>query len=178
MARVPGTALSNGTASPPTAALTSLRRPLWFPRSDSSGGGAKYSESGGLAIGLPPGATGGWRSVALDPMPVGAYELRLNVDVSGDRPISLRVAIETSDAPSAVPLAARQLVVWPADRHAVVTLPWTSDGAQSFAFSVTAGVDSGSARLRIDAIDLVRVWSTVAGSPRFVEPSLAGRAEE
>ena len=167
-----------GTASPSTAALASLHPPLWFPRSEDLSGGAKYSEGGGLTIGLPPGAAGGWRSIALDPMPVGAYELRLNVNVSGQGPIRLGVAIEPSDAPGATPLAARELVVRPTGRNAVVTLPWTSDGAQSFAFSVTAGVDSGSARLRVDAIDLVRVWPTVAGSPRFVEPSLAGRAEE
>lgn len=167
-----------GTASPSTAALASLHPPLWFKRSEGADGGAKYSKSGDLSIGLPPGAVGGWRSIALDPMPVGAYELRLNVDVSGDGPVRLRVAIEPSDAPGVAPLAARELVVRPADRNAAVTLPWTSDGAQSFAFSVSASVDSASARLRLDAIDLVRVWPTVAGSPRFIEPSLAGRAEE
>jgi hypothetical protein len=167
-----------GTASPATAALASLHPPLWFKLSGDLGGSAKFPEGAGLAIDVPPGATGGWRSIALDPMPIGAFELRVTVEVSGDGPIRLGLAIEPSDAPGAAPLSACDVVLPQADRNAVVTLPWTSDGARSFKFAVTAGADTGSVRLRVGAIDLVRVWPIVAGSPRFVEPSLAGRVEQ
>ena len=61
---------------------------------------------------------------------------------------------------------------------ATVTLQWSSDGTRSFALSVTAGPDPASTHILVSAIDLVRVWLVVAGSPRFVEPSLAGRASE
>jgi len=164
-----------GIASPAAAALASLHPPLWFPRSEEVGGGATFPDASGLAIDVPRGGAGGWRSIPLDPMPVGAYELTLSVEVSGDGPIRLRVAIEPSDAPGAAPLAAREVVVSAAGYNAIVTLPWTSDDARSFAFAMTAAANTAAARLRVDAIDLIRVWPIVAGSPASSSP--ASRAE-
>ncbi|HUH83879.1 MAG TPA: vanadium-dependent haloperoxidase [Stellaceae bacterium] len=66
-----------GAASPATAALAALHAPFWFHESHDSGQGAKFGDAGGLAIDLAAGASGTWRSIALDPMPVGDYELRL-----------------------------------------------------------------------------------------------------
>jgi hypothetical protein len=76
-----------------------------------------------MAIDLAPSDAGTWRSIALDPMPAGDYELRLTVEVSGDQPISLRVAIEAGGAPGAAPLAASESVVPPTGSTATVTLP-------------------------------------------------------
>jgi hypothetical protein len=165
-----------GTASPATAALAALHPPYWFHQSEDSG--AKFPPSAGLAIDLAPSGAGTWRSIALDPVPAGDYELRLTIDVGGDQPVTLGMAIESSRAPRAAPLAVGESVVPATGSKATVALPWTSDGLQSFAVSVTAGADRGSARVLISAIDLVRVWPIAAGSPRFVEPSLAGRPEQ
>jgi hypothetical protein len=158
--------------------VTALHPPLWFHESEDSGHVAKFSEGVGLAIDLAPGAAGIWQSVALDPVPAGNYELRLTAGVAGDAAIRLRVAIEAGEAPGQPPLAANETIIHPEGAKGVVTLPWTSDGERSFALSLKARADSGSARVVVSAIDLVRVWPIVAGSPRFVEPSLAGRPEE
>jgi hypothetical protein len=167
-----------GTASPATGALAALHPPFWFSQSEGSGAGAKFPRSAGLAIDLAAGDAGIWRSIALDPVPAGDYELRFTVDVSGNHPVSFRVAVETSGVAGVAPLAVSESVVPPTVSRATVTLPWTSDGAQSFTVSVKAGTDTASARVLISAIDLVRVWPMAAGSPRFVEPSLAGRPDE
>jgi hypothetical protein len=167
-----------GTASPATAALAALHPPFWFHQGEEPGQGAKFPPSAGLAIDLTPSSAGSWRSIALDPLPAGAYELRLTVDVSGDQPVGLRVAIEAGGAPKAASLAASESVLPPTGPKATVVLPWTSDGLQSFAVSVKAGADTGSAHVLVSAIDLVRVWPIAAGSPRFIEPSLAGRPAE
>jgi hypothetical protein len=167
-----------GSASPATAALTALHPPLWFHESEDSGHVAKFSDAAGLAIDLAPSAVGVWRSVVLDPIPAGNYELRLTAGVAGDAAIRLRAMIEAGEAPGAPPLAANETVIQPKGAKGVVTLPWTSDGERSFALSLKASADSGSAHVVVSAIDLVRVWPIVAGSPRFVEPNLAGRPEE
>jgi hypothetical protein len=168
-----------GTASPATAALATLHPPFWFSQSDGSGPGANFPRSTGLPIDLAPIGSGLWRSIALDPMPAGAYKLGVTIDVSGDQPLSLRVAIEASGVPGATPpLAVSESVVPPTDRKATVTLPWTSDGVQSFTVSVRAEAGATSARIVVSAMDVVRVWPMTAGSPRFVEPSLAGRPDE
>jgi hypothetical protein len=166
-----------GNASPATAALAALHPPFWFPQSGASG--TKFPPSAGMAVDLAPSEAGTWRSIALDPMPAGDYELRLTVEVSGEEPVSLGMAIEPSGALRAAPLAASESVIPPTGAKATMTLPWSNDGSQSFAVSVTAGAaDSASARVVVSAIDLVRVWPIAAGSPRYVEPSLAGRPEQ
>lgn len=165
-----------GTASPATTALAALHSPFWFHQSEDSG--AKFPPSAGLAIDLAPSGAGTWRSIALDPVPAGDYELRLTIDVGGDQPVTLGVAIESSRAPRAAPLAVGESVVPATGSKATVALSWTSDGAQSITVSVKAGTDTASARVLISAIDLVRVWPMAGGSPRFVEPSLAGRPDE
>jgi hypothetical protein len=164
-----------GNASPATVALAALHPPFWFHQSEASGQGAKFPLGAGLAIDLAPSGTGSWRSIELDPVPAGRYELRLAA--SGDQSVSLKVAIEAGGAPGAAPLAASESVVPPTGSKATVTLPWTSDGLQSFAVSVSADADTEAAHVLVSAIDLVRIWPTAPGSPRFVEPSLAGRPE-
>jgi hypothetical protein len=129
-----------------------------------------------MAMDLAPGATGAWRSAALDPMPVGAYDLRLKIAASSDGPVRLKAAIVGSQAQGAAPVAESESLVPP--NGATVTLHWSSDGSRSFAVSVTAGPDAASAHIVVSAIELVRVWPIVPGSPRFVEPSLAGRPSD
>jgi hypothetical protein len=110
-------------------------------------------------------------------MPAGAYELKLKVAVTGDRPIRLKVAIEPSEGSHSDPLAATEVSVPATGSSSVVTVPWTSDGARSFKVSVAAHADTGRARLLVSAIDAGRVWPMVAGSPRYYEPSLVGRSD-
>jgi hypothetical protein len=167
-----------GTASPATAAMASLQPPFWFHQDGDSRQGTKFSDRAGLAIDLAPGAAGIWRSIVLDPVPVGAYELKLKAGVTGDSPVRLRVTIEASDTPGAETIAASESVVPPTVLKEIVTLPWTSDGVRPFAVSVKAGPNTTSAGVLISAINIARVWPITAGSPRFVEPSLAGQPEE
>jgi hypothetical protein len=167
-----------GTASPATATLAALHPPFWFHQEDDSGQGAKFPDAAGLAIDLAPGAAGIWRSTVLDPMPAGAYELKLKLGISGDAPIRLRVAIEAGDTPGAEPFAASESIVPPTGPKEIMTLPWTSDGVRPFAVSVEAGPNTTSAGILISAVDIARIWPIAVGSPRFVEPSLAGRPDE
>jgi hypothetical protein len=164
-----------GTASAVTAALAVLRPPFWFHESADSSHVAKFPNDMGLAIDLAPGAAGVWRSVMLDPVPAGNYQLRLRAAVAGEAPLRLRAAIESGELPGAQPLAASETVIPPTGAKRIVTLPWSSDGERSFALSLKARADRGHSRLEVSAVDVVRVWPIVAGSPRFVEPRLAGQ---
>jgi membrane-associated phospholipid phosphatase len=164
-----------GTASPATAAFAALHPPLWFHEDEGADHLASFRADAGLAIDLSSGAAGTWRSIVLDAMPAGAYELKLKITVTGDRPIRLKVAIEPSERSHADPLAATEVIVPATGSSSVVTVPWTSDGARSFKVSVAAHADTGSARVLVSAIDASRVWPMIAGSPRYYEPSLVGR---
>jgi len=98
--------------------------------------------------------------------------------VTGDQRIRLTVAIEPSEKSQADSLAAIEGLVPPTGSDGVVTFPWTSDGIRSFKVSIKARADGGSARLLISAIKATRVWPTVAGSPRYYEPSSAGQPDQ
>ena len=85
-----------GTASPADAVVTALRPPFWFAdggRMDSP----HSTAADGATNGSPPDTRGIWRSIAVDPVPAGTYELKLAVKVMGDGPVHVRVAVETPD---------------------------------------------------------------------------------
>ena len=48
-----------------------------------------------------------WRSIGVDAMPSGAYELKLKAEATGNEPIQLKVAIEPGDRPQAPLLSQR-----------------------------------------------------------------------
>ena len=167
-----------GTASPATAVFAALRPPFWFHDNEMPDHPAHFEAASGLAVDLPPGGVGVWRSIVVDAMPAGAYELKLKAKVTGDQPIRLKVAIEPSGRSQADPLAATEAIVPATGSDGVVTIPWTSDGVQSFRVSIEARADDGSARLLVSAIKATRVWPTVAGSPRYYEPSSVGHPDQ
>ena len=168
-----------GTASPATAAFAALRPPFWFHDNETSDHPAHFEAASGLAVDLPPQGAGVWRSIVVDAMPAGAYELKLKAKATGDQPIRLKVAIEPSDSPqAAAPLAVTEAIIPATGSDGVVTIPWTSDGAQPFRVSIEARVEDGgapAARLNHQA---TRVWPTVAGSPRYYEPSSVGQPDQ
>jgi membrane-associated phospholipid phosphatase len=167
-----------GTASP-ASAVFALRPPFWFHDSETPGHPARFEAASGLAINLPPQGAGVWRSIVVDAMPAGAYELKLEGKATGDQPIRLKVAIEQSEKPqAAAPLAATEVTVPKTGSDTVVTIPWTSDGTQSFRVSIEARADDGAARLLVSAINATRVWPVVAGSPRYYEPSSVGEPDQ
>jgi hypothetical protein len=168
-----------GTASPATAAFAALRPPFWFHDNETVGQPAHFEAASGLAVDLPPGGAGVWRSIVVDAMPAGAYELKLKAKATGDQPIRLKVAIEPSERPqAAAPLAATEAIIPATGSDSVVTIPWTSDGARSFRVSIEAGADDGGARLLVSAIKATRVWPMVPGSPRYYEPSSVGQPDQ
>jgi membrane-associated phospholipid phosphatase len=168
-----------GSASPATAAFAALGAPFWFHDNQTPDHPVHFEAATGLAVELPPQGAGAWRSIALDAMPGGAYQLKLKVKATGDEPIRLKVAIEPSDgSQAATPLALTEAIIPPTGSDRVVTIPWTSDGAQSFKVSIEACVDNGSAQLLVSTIDAKRVWPIVVGSPRYYEPSSAGRPDQ
>ena len=124
------------------------------------------------------GGAGVWRSIVVDAMPAGAYELKLKAKVTGDQPIRLKVAIEPSERSQADPLAANETIIPATGSDDVVTIPWTSDGVRSFRVSIEARADGGGARLLVSAIKATRLWPTVAGSPRYYEPSTVGQPDQ
>ena len=120
-----------------------------------------------------------WRSIVVDAMPAGAYELKLAAKATGDQPIRLKVAIEPSERSQATaPLAAAEAIIPATGSDGVVTIPWASDGAQSFRVSIEARAADGGARLLVSAIKATRVWPIVAGSPRYYEPSSVGEPDQ
>ena len=166
-----------GTASPASAVFAALRPPFWFHDNETSDHPAHFDAASGLAIDLPPQGAGVWRSIVTDAMPAGAYELKLKAKATGDAPIRLKVAIEPGER-SQAPLAAAEAGIPATGSDSVVTIPWTSDGAQSFRVSIEARADDGGARLLVSAIKATRVWPIVAGSPRYYEPNSAGQPSQ
>jgi len=164
-----------GTASPAAAMFATLRPPYWFHDSETPDHPAHFEAASGLAIDLAPHGAGAWRSIVVDPMPAGAYALKLTVKATGDQPVRLKVAIEPSER-SQAPLAATEAAIPATGAASVLTIPWSSDGAQSFRVSIEASADNGAAQLLVSAVKATRVWPIVAGSPRFYEPSLVGEA--
>ena len=168
-----------GTASPASAVFATLRPPFWFHDSETPDHSAHFDAASGLAIDLPPHGAGVWRSITVDAMPAGAYELRLKASATGDQPIPLKVAIEPSERPqAAAPFAATEVTVPATGAERVLAIPWISDGTQSFRVSIEARVDDGAARLLVSAIKAIRVWPIVAGSPRYYEPSSVGEPDQ
>ena len=97
--------------------------------------------------------------------------------MTGDQAIQLNVSVQaqSSEQSSSVLLGATDTVVSAASSASVVTVPWKSDGLQSFKVSIEARSKTGSGQVLISAINATRIWPVVAGSPRYYEPSSAGR---
>jgi hypothetical protein len=108
-------------------------------------------------------------------MPAGAYELRLRFAATGNQAIQLRVSVEAGEESRSVLLGATDKVVSAAGAASIVTVPWTSNGLQSFRVSIAARANAGSGQVLISAINATRIWRVVAGSPRYYEPSSAGQ---
>ncbi len=168
-----------GTASPASAVFAALRPPFWFHDNEAPDRPAHFDAASGLAIDLPPQGAGVWRSIVVDAMPSGAYELKLKAKAAGDQTVRLKVAIEPSErSQAAAPLAAAEAAIPATGSDSVVRIPWTSDGAQSFRVSIEARADDGGAGLLVSAIKATRVWPIVAGSPRYYEPNSAGQPNQ
>ena len=168
-----------GTASPAAAAFAALRPPFWFHDNETPDRPAHFETASGLAIDLPPQGAGAWRSIVVDAMPAGAYELKLKAKAIGDQPVRLKVAIGPGERSQATaPPATTEEAIPATGSDSVVTIPWTSDGAQSFRVSIEARADDGGARLLVSAIKATRVWPMAAGSPRYYEPSSVGHPDQ
>jgi hypothetical protein len=172
-----------GTASPASAIFAELRPPFWFHDSETPDDPAHFEVASGLAVDLPLQGAGVWRSIVVDAMPAGAYELKLKAKATGDQPVRLKVAIEPSErSQTSAPLAATQVIVPATGADRVVAIPWTSDGAQPFRVSIEARAraraDDGAAGLLVSAVNVARVWPIVAGSPRYYEPSSVGQPDQ
>jgi hypothetical protein len=113
-----------------------------------------------------------------DPMPAGAYALELTAKAIADQPVRLKVAIESGERPEPASLGATEATIPPTGSDGVVTVPFTSDGTQSFRVSIEASADDGASRLIVSAVKATRVWPVTAGSPRYYEPSTVGEAEQ
>ena len=166
-----------GTASPAAAMFATPRPPYWFHDNETPAHPAGFDTASGLAIELPPHGAGDWRSVVADPMPEGAYELKLKAKAIGDQPVRLKVAIEPGEGPQAASLGVAEAIIPATGSDDIVTVPWTSDGIQSFRVSIEARADNGG-RLLVSAIKTARMWPTAAGSPRYYEPDSAGKPDQ
>jgi membrane-associated phospholipid phosphatase len=167
-----------GMATPATAVLATLRAPFWFPENETRDHPAHFESGSGLAVDLPKGGAGVWRSAVVDAMPAGTYELKLNVKVTGDQPIRVKVAIEPSERSQLAPLSATEAMLPATGSNGIITIPWMSDGTGLFRLCLDARADGGDAHLLISAMKAIRVWPTTAGSPRYYEPSLIGQPDQ
>jgi PAP2 superfamily len=170
-----------GTASPATAIFATLRPPLWFYDNEGAGRPTDSPTRGGIAIDLPSVGAGVWRSVVVDAMPAGAYELKLRVTATGDQTVSLKASVEAGEQSNSVVLGATEAIVPTAGPASIMTVPWTSDGVQSFRVLIEAHTDNGSGRVLVSDMNATRIWPMVAGSPRYYEmssASLPGQQEE
>jgi hypothetical protein len=162
-----------GTASPATAIFATLRPPFWFHDNEVADRPARFQMGGGLAIDLPSGGAGVWRSIVVDAMPAGAYELKLRVTATGDQAVWLKASVEAGGQSKSVVLGATEAIVPTAGSASIMTVPWTSDGVQSFRVSIEAHADNGSGQVLVSAANATRIWPMVAGSPRYYEMSSA-----
>jgi hypothetical protein len=167
-----------GTASPATAVFLALRPPYWSYDNVTPEHPAQFRTSGGLAIDVSAGGAGGWRSIIVDPMPAGSYELKLVVAVSGDRPVRLAAALKASQGPADGFIGQTEAILEPTETPSTVTIPWTSDGVRPFRVSIEARVDSGSATMVVSAISARRIWPMLPGSPRYYEMSSASLPDQ
>lgn len=161
-----------GTASPADAVVTALRPPFWFADGGRMDSPHSAAADAGLPISLPPDTRGIWRSIAVDPVPAGTYELKLAVKVMGDGPVHVRVAVETPDIREE--LLGTASAVAPAGTVTTLDVPWTSDGVRSLRFSVEAQAGHGTADVLISALHSMRTWPVIAGSARYYEMRSAG----
>jgi membrane-associated phospholipid phosphatase len=163
-----------GTASPATAVFLALRPPYWFYDNLTADHPAQFRSSGGLAMDISAGGAGAWRSIVVDAVPAGSYQLKLVVAATGDRPLRLAAAIEASQGGGAV-LGKTETILQPAGTPDTITIPWQSDGAHAFRVSIEAHADSGSAKLLVSSVSARRIWPMAAGgSRRYYEMSTAG----
>ncbi len=112
-----------GAASPATAVFAALHPPFWFHDNEMSDHPARFEAASGLAVDLPPGGVGVWRSIVVDAMPAGAYELKLKTTVTGHQPIRLMVAIEPSEKSQADPLTVNETIIPATGSDGIVTVP-------------------------------------------------------
>jgi len=162
-----------GTASPATAIFAALRLPLWFHDNEVADRPAHFQTGGGLAIDLPSGGAGVWRSIVVDAVPAGAYELRLRVAATGGPAIRLKASVEAAERSKSVVLGANETIIPTTGSASIMTVPWTSDGIQSFRVSIEVRIDNGSGQVLVSAVNATRIWPRVAGSRRYYEMSSA-----
>ena len=162
-----------GTASPAAAIFSALRPPYWFYETLSPANPARFHATGdSLAIDLPAGGAGAWRSIVADAVPAGRHELKLLAGARGDQPVRLAVTIDAADG--GTHLGKAEAVLPPGGARATVSLRWTGDGVTAFRVSIEARVETGIANILVSSIGERRVWPTFAGSPRYYEMSTAG----
>ena len=168
-----------GTASPPAAVFLALRPPYWFYDNVTPDHPAQFRTSGGLTIDVSGGGAGAWRSIVVDPMPAGSYELKLAVAAMGEQPVRLAAVVEASQGGTDGGVIGKtEAILQGAETPVTMAIPWTSDGVRAFRVSIEARVDSGSARMLVSAISPRRIWPVLAGSPRYYEMSSAGLPDQ
>lgn len=167
-----------GIASPGTAAFAALHPPFWFHMSETADYPAGFASGSGLAVDVRPGAVGMWKSMVVDAMPAGTYELKLKASAVGEAPVQLAVAITPNGEKETGAIATGTALVPATGSSRVLTIPWASDGGRPFTIAITARGEGGSARLIISAITVRRIWPVVAGTRRYYEPTLVGRADQ
>jgi membrane-associated phospholipid phosphatase len=168
----------HGSASPATAAFGAPRPPFWFHFNEATDHPAHFDTASGLAIDLPPHGAGAWRSVVVDPMPAGAYALELKANATGAQAVRLKIAIEPGERAEAASLGATEATIPATGSDGVLTVPFTSDGTQSFRVSIEASAEDGASRLIVSEVKATRVWPFTVGSPRYYEPSTVGEADQ
>jgi hypothetical protein len=164
-----------GTASPATTLFLALRPPYWFHDGELGERPARFQTTGGLGIDLPAGGAGAWRSIVVDPLPAGRYELRLQIAAMANQSIRVKASVQAREESSSAILGETDVDIFPTESASIVTVPWTSDGLQSFMVSIEVRSDTSSGQALISDINASRLWPFIAGSPRYYEPSSAGR---
>jgi hypothetical protein len=164
-----------GTASPANVVVTALRSPFWFSDGGTKDNSQIAAAGEGLPINLAADTVGAWRSMVVDSLPAGDYELTLAVKVMGNAPVAVKASLETPGTPAR--LLGTTNVVAPAGAVAMLEVPWTSDGVQPFRIAVEAHSGTSAGYVLISALRTTRIWPVVAGSPRYYEMSSAGLPE-
>jgi len=166
-----------GFASPPTAAFMTLRPPYWMHETETAAHLVRFDSASGLAIELPPGASGTWESIVLDPLPAGSYQIKLKVAVSGDQPVRLAVAVRPTGA-QIMQANDTTMVLSETGSSQLLAVPWTTDGSQPFRVSISASTNDGHAKLVISAMNAIRIWTMLGGAQRYYEPNLIGHPDQ
>ena len=162
-----GQQLFLGTASPFSAAMTTLTGAHWHVTKQSKG--VIAAANGHLQVELTPGTEIAWQSIILDAIPAGAYQLTFSARLRGAVSTHVRIAVRSAVHPDIVLGAFDDSLASEHPRPRKVN--WRSDGSTPSRVDVQVRGTDTTSNFELTDIELLRLWPQADGVPRYREMS-------